>query len=213
MRNIFKNNNRLATWKMRHKSSGGFTILETLVAIAILVLAITGPISLVASSIRSSGYARDSITAYYLAQEAVEFIRNTRDINSLNEGLTPTDWLDGVASGDNTVGHFDCLNDYGAKTNICSLNHNGSYLLTQCDPSGCAPLTFLGTIGTVPYGSSSGQESAFTRDIWLERVPEGAGVPSAERQVIINVHVKWKTGAVENEFLLREYLTNWKSEL
>lgn len=200
------------------KDSRGFTILETLIAITVLVFAITGPLSLVAGSIRSSGYARDSITAFYLAQEAVEYIRNMRDINALNENLTSANWLDNIESGTGAGGPYVCMNDYGSEISKCSLqNSTGVYSLYQCDaitiPAGdCLPLPFSGALGTIPYGGGSIEESEFTRNIWLERVPDGQGGSSAEHQVIVNVLIKWRTGSVDNEFLLREYLTNWKSE-
>ena len=56
--------------------SRGFTLLETLVSIAILALVIVGPLSVISSS---SGYARqtkDIITATYLAEEGLELVGN-----------------------------------------------------------------------------------------------------------------------------------------
>lgn len=192
----------------------GFTILETLIAITVLVFAITGPLSLVAGSIRTSGYARDSITAFYLAQEAIEYIRNTRDINALNDGLTAADWLRNIESGTNPNGTFTCINDYGSENSKCSLLNGGFYALYDCDPSGCVALSFTGAIGTIPYGgiAIASADSQFNREIWLERVPDGLGASSADQQVIVNVRIKWRTGTVDNDFLLREYLTNWKAE-
>ncbi len=205
--------------KQLHSKKGGvkkgFTILETLIAITVLVFAITGPLSLVAGSIRTSGYSRDSITAFYLAQEAIEYIRNTRDINALNDGLTAANWLDNIQTGSNVGGSFTCINNYGSEANKCSLRNNGGvYVIYQCGSADCVPLLFSGDVGSIPYGSDqpSLDDSSFTRNIWLERVPDGLGGSSADQQVIVNVLIKWRTGSVNNEFLLREYLTNWKSE-
>jgi len=50
----------------------GFTIIEALVAIVILLIAILGPLALLSSAIRESGYAKDQIIASFLAQEGVE---------------------------------------------------------------------------------------------------------------------------------------------
>jgi prepilin-type N-terminal cleavage/methylation domain-containing protein len=79
----------------------GFTLIETLIAIAVLSLAVTGPMTIAQKSLSSAMYARDQITAYYLAQDAIEYVRNVRDSNRLhrNNGNPATDWLTGGANG------------------------------------------------------------------------------------------------------------------
>jgi prepilin-type N-terminal cleavage/methylation domain-containing protein len=58
------------------RTSSGFTLIETLVAIFILVLATTGPLSFAQSGLRASFVARDQVVAFYLAQDAIETIKN-----------------------------------------------------------------------------------------------------------------------------------------
>jgi len=70
----------------------GFTLIETLVAIIILTVAIAGPLTIASKSLSSALLARDQITAFFLAQEGVELVRNTRDTNS----LTGNPWLSGI---------------------------------------------------------------------------------------------------------------------
>lgn len=75
-------------------SAKGFTLVEAMVAISILSLAVTGPMIIAQKGIGAAIYARDQITAFYLAQEAVEYIRNVRDTNRINNiswltSLTP----------------------------------------------------------------------------------------------------------------------------
>lgn len=60
----------------------GFTLVEVLVAIFILVIAVTGPMSAAQNSLRASFIARDQVVAYYLAQDAIEFLKNVRDYES-----------------------------------------------------------------------------------------------------------------------------------
>src|SRR4051812_13810349 len=50
-----------------------FTLVESMVAISILALAVTGPMIIAQKGIGSAIYAKDQITAFYLAQEAVEY--------------------------------------------------------------------------------------------------------------------------------------------
>ena len=79
------------------RSNGGFTIIETLVAVSILVLAVTGPLSLAAKGLAYSQYAKDEITAFYLANEALDTVRNIRDSNLRSN----KEWLElpGTSSG------------------------------------------------------------------------------------------------------------------
>ena len=62
----------------------GFTLIETLIAITILTLAIAGPMVTASRSIVAAQTARDQLTASYLAQEGIEYVRAMRD----NEYLT-----------------------------------------------------------------------------------------------------------------------------
>lgn len=57
----------------------GFSLVETLVAITILLIVITGPLTLVSSSARSTNFANDQVMAYFLAQEGLELAQAARD--------------------------------------------------------------------------------------------------------------------------------------
>src|SRR4051812_12452334 len=76
----------------------GFTLVETLVAILILTIAITGPYTLVQGVLRSSYIARDELVASALAQEAMEYVRYIRDSNYIYtaHGGTGRGWLYGL---------------------------------------------------------------------------------------------------------------------
>ncbi|MEI6553492.1 MAG: hypothetical protein WCO09_02890, partial [bacterium] len=78
--------------------AGGLTMVETLVAISILTIAVIGPLGIIAQALHTSYYSRDQITAYYLAQEAIENVRNLRD----NRGLEITN-LYNISNQDDTI--------------------------------------------------------------------------------------------------------------
>ena len=61
------------------KKNSGFTLIETLVAISLLSVSIVAPMALASQSLAAAYYARDQITAYHLAQEAIEAMRSIRD--------------------------------------------------------------------------------------------------------------------------------------
>ena len=60
----------------------GFTIVETLVAITILLVGVLGPLSIAANGIADGMFAKNQLTANYLAQEAIEMVINKRDSNA-----------------------------------------------------------------------------------------------------------------------------------
>ena len=57
------------------KKTGGLTLIETLVAITILLAGVVLPMSVYSNSITNAQYAGDKLTAYYLAEDAIEFIK------------------------------------------------------------------------------------------------------------------------------------------
>src|SRR3989338_6292235 len=81
------------------KNNLGFTLVETLVAISILSISITATFTAVQNGIQNSTIAKDQTTAFYLAQEAMEFIKNKRDENALNSiSGGPNQWLTGMSN-------------------------------------------------------------------------------------------------------------------
>lgn len=73
-------------------SPRGFTLVETLVAISILLVAVVGPISLIGDALQKLYYARDEMIAINLAQEGIEIVRYARDSNMLSNSSKP--WKD-----------------------------------------------------------------------------------------------------------------------
>ncbi len=71
----------------------GFTIIETLVAITILMIAIVGPLTIAHKGLQAANQARDQIVASYLAQDAIEYVRNVKE-NNIRAGRY---WLTGFA--------------------------------------------------------------------------------------------------------------------
>jgi len=71
------------------KINRGFTLIETLVSVLLLAMALSAVFTLMGSTVFASRYAKNEITASYLAQEAIDFIRNDRD----SLGFQQNDWV------------------------------------------------------------------------------------------------------------------------
>ncbi len=147
------------------KYSKGFTLVESLVAVGILSLSIAATFTAVQAGLKTSIAAKDQITAFYLAQEALEYVKNVRDENALHTlNGTATNWLSGLSS----VAGDPC---YFGK--ICRVDVSQTPSAVEC----------TGGTGTCPnlnrdsasglYGYSSGgtwSATNFNREIQLTSV-------------------------------------------
>ncbi len=203
----------------------GFTILETLVAITIILLAITGPLDIIAHSLKASYYSRDEVTAFYLAQEAIEYARNQRDNNELDPNATVSGWLKGVTGNADGA---ECLNDAGtAATHRCVLvqDSSGNYTYQTCLGSSCLSdnntYAMKKFINTGVYGASSGssgdlEDTNFTREIYFTKVVDGSVVGAdatgqTRNEIVATVNVYWTNNfGSDNKFTLSSHLFNWK---
>lgn len=73
---------------MRTKKNRGFTLIEVLVAVMLLVTIIFWPISIIAELLLFNAVTEQTIKAHFLAQGAIEYVRADRDKAFLTPGST-----------------------------------------------------------------------------------------------------------------------------
>lgn len=101
----FKTNNR------------GFSILESMVAITILLIAVVGPLSTIGNSLAQIYIARDQMVAINLAQEGIEAVRQIRDSNMITGWNGETkDWFEGIYT--DTPRNFYTLDVYANNPSV-----------------------------------------------------------------------------------------------
>lgn len=178
-------------------SERAFTLVESMVAISILSLAVTGPLLIAQKGLGSAIYARDQITAFYLAQEAVEYVRNVRDSNRITDSA---DWLAHLSE---CRGGKSCVIDAG----YSSFDHVDA--VTECPPEGC-PRLFLDTVKGI-YGycgaSCSGwRTTPFTRTVAIDDSID------PDKEAAINVTIAWSTNLFQplRTFTVKEYIFNFR---
>lgn len=154
----------------------GFTLVETLVAISILLVAIMGPMTIAARGLQSAFYAREQITAFSLAQEGVELIRAIRDQNAL-EGES---WLADISAVCVGSGAWCGLDARGSTVRSCGSDS------CQLNDAGA----MLGSRGFYTYAGST--LSQFTRRIRVNPLSGG-------REAEITVEVSWQSGLFAGE--------------
>ncbi len=175
--------------KLRDKK-GGFTLLETLVALSILTFAVVGPLTLASYSISSASLSQNQLTAFYLAQEALEYVKNHRDTNV----LTGVDWLRDLAPVGS--GNSKCRKFEGCRVDI---PYN---TINECPNGGvCPKMRYSSDTGFYHQNTSFGVESPFTRAVKL------ANVSTYEEK--ISVTISWTERFGVKSFTLEENIFNW----
>ena len=167
--------------KISVKSGKGFTLIETFVATSVLLVSLVGPLSIAAQSLRSAYYARDQVTAFYLAQEAIEYVRAKRDQNYIAGGS----WLTGLDACTNAVCTIDFKNFTHA---VCGGGVCSQLLLSPTDQI---------------FITQTGKASFFNRSLTI--IP----VAGTTDEVTLQVTVSWVSAGISRSFLLKENIFNW----
>lgn len=172
-----------------HDPKKGFTLVETLVAIMVLVVAIVGPLYAVHRSITTSYTARDTLIASALAQEGMEFVRAARDSNYL---VGSSDWLQGLSTC--MVTGAEGPSDYGCGPDV------PSGALQACTSSGCTPLVLDTSYRYRQTGT--GTATRFSRKVTIKNV--------SATEVVVSVRVSWSTLRIPYSVTVTEHLYNWQ---
>jgi hypothetical protein len=130
--------------------------------------------------------SRDQITAFYLAQEANEYIRNTRDTNTLSETNEWNAYL------------TDCL------ATTCTVDTSKTPEEGGLEPcvGECKHLRYDATSNQ--YGYTPVLESQFKRYITLEQ--PGANI----NELRVTTNVEWKAGVRERAIVVESLIFNWE---
>lgn len=164
----------------KSKFNTGFTLVETLVAIMILMASVVLPMSIYSNSITSARSSGSQVTAYYLAQDAMEFIKYKVATN-LNKGDA---WFDGgLPNCDSGLCTIDSVNN-----NICSVG---------CDS------TLLIDSSTGLYAHNTGSPSVFSRTVKFSDDPN-------EKGGLVEVVVSWDSGGSTRKVVVKEYMFKWR---
>lgn len=196
---------RLQLIKFKKQSKNGFSLVETLVAIFILALAISAAMTVAQNSLQASFYARDRIAAFFLAQEAIELVKNKRDVNGLSGEL----WLKDIADWGNYGGpcgiSSDCgvdVENYLAPTPCVSIEN---CLLAKEQNSRRVMHCPKGAIGD-ECGEATGWDgnfspTIFSRKINMEKI--------SANEARVTVTVEWTRGLGSRKLEVSEHIFNW----
>ena len=166
----------------RSPSQTGFSLIEVLVAISLLLIALVGPMTFFARNSQSTEVANDRAIATFLAQEGAELIQKVRDDRMLEYFLDPE--ADGWAQfrDDITV----CMN--GTPCGV-SIDESGVVNVIDCPSDSDCGLWYNAEADRSGFShNGAGTETQFIRTVELES-PSGAN----DREVEVISRVQWES--------------------
>jgi prepilin-type N-terminal cleavage/methylation domain-containing protein len=213
--------------KKESTANHGFTLIETMVAIAILLLAVAGPLVVASRAMIAAEIAQDQLTASNLAQEGIEYVRMMRDdeyLAAYQAGGTNVS----ITAWNNFLNNYDPSSNpasvEGCRNTACTLDLSATggmgtgsgYSLMPCDirkAGSCAPL-YLAPTG-VYNESQTGTPTPFTRTIEvIDTLAPGItpgnpyGNPYPDKRVVSTV--SWLFQGVSYSVTVTDQLTPWQ---
>jgi len=185
----------------------GFTLIESLVAITILSLSVAGPLVTASRALVAAETARDQLTASYLAQEGIEYVRAMRDNEYLaayqagGENVSSAAWAS-FTTGTSAGSITQC------KSSSCTLDptrimgSGSGFSLQPCSGAACTPLYLVNGMYTGQSNIVGAAQTPFTRTI---RVTD---VSATEERVVSTV--SWSFHEMPYMVTITDHLTPWQ---
>lgn len=193
----------------------GFTLVETLVAIAIIMVAITGPFVVTENSINATTVAHDKSIATFLAQEGIEYIHAIRDKVYISECLSGS----GTNCDNDKWWSIFTTNSSGFGSNVlkcdttsCSLDITeskytstslASSALTTCkSKSSCGKLYLTPSYAYTTSSSAVNTPTIFSRKITVTKINNNL--------IKISVTIVWREQSSNYSITTTDTLTSWE---
>jgi prepilin-type N-terminal cleavage/methylation domain-containing protein len=178
-----------------HTTQSGFSLIETLVAISILLIVMIGPMTISSSAARSTSFSSEQVTAFFLAQEGAELSQKIRDDLLLTyfAGANPDPWADFTTTN---ATYQNCYNaSRGCGLTIDTVQ-TGTVSITKCGRSQTACALYLDTTTSnlrsrFTHTAGTNKETPFTRKIYFTSV-------NANEVKVIS-RVTWRSGNLRQE--------------
>lgn len=179
-------------------------LLETIIAIAVIVTGLVSVISLTISNLNTQRGAAMRYQAVNLAREGIELVRSMRDTN----WLAGQDAWEGITRGENLVLQFDPMQNsvqlVGATLNSSDIHRCSAgevYVQNKFDCSD--PTPFSRTLSVTAHGCLEVLESDICDEINVTD-------PAAPVALEVSSTVEWQQGGQRRSVELNEFLYDWR---
>jgi len=203
---------------MINNMNRGFTLVETLGAILLLSIALAGPMVIAEKGLQAALISKDQDAAFYLAQDAVEYIRFARDTNCLAyaaanpsapacAGTSAGQWRVGNGNAAQTVNLGPCVGTASAPA-ACTVDELDGTAPTTCAGGVCPVINY--DSGKNIYTYLTGTASIFTRTITVTSpVCNSGNTVCNNDEAALTVTVNWKDPQ-PHSVTVKEELLDWQ---
>lgn len=187
-------------------SMRGFTLIETMVAIAILTIAVAGPLYVADRVEVAAETSRDQLIANYLAQEGIEYVRAMRDhefISAYRADPTTANaagWS-GFVSGSDAGSITSCSATTCTLDPTRSMGTGSGFALAPCSGASCTPLYLSNGVYT-EQSPPAAVLTPFTRTIQVVTI-------SASDVRVVST-VSWSFHSSPYMVSVTDHLTPWQ---
>ncbi|HOK20877.1 MAG TPA: prepilin-type N-terminal cleavage/methylation domain-containing protein [Candidatus Paceibacterota bacterium] len=166
----------------RAKNNKGFSLVEVMVSIGVILVGFTGALTLINRSIAFHDLAYSRLTASYLAQEGIEIVRNLRDENIIKN----QEW------------------NYGLKSGTYQVQYNSSSLSAYTGEN----LLLDSVSGVYTYDANENtRETRYNRRIEIQVISPDS-LDSSDEIRVISI-VRWSNRGGDFEIRVEDHLFNW----
>jgi len=202
----------------------GFTLIETLVAITILTLAISGPLFTANRAIVAAENARDQLTALYLAQEGVEYVRMMRDNSYLAAYRDESGTDVSIIAWDNFINGLSGSSSVRQcrAPKFCTLDPVQGSISPLASCPGDSQRQQCRTLSLTGCEKKNGKLSCIGKNAYTQQEPSGSVETSyrrtiqiqaasvSETEVKITATVSWEFKGTLYAITITDHLTSWQ---
>lgn len=183
--------------------SRAFTLVETMVAVAIITVAVAGPMVTASRAALAANLSKDQLTASYLAQEGIEYVRMLRDQTYLTDKVDGVSNLSATAWTDFVLGSKD-TSITNCRSSACTFDPavDVGFSLVPCAGDACGPLYLANGIYTQDTTIVGSVKTPFTRTIQV------TDVALSDERVVSTV--SWKYHEQTYSVTITDHLTPWQ---
>lgn len=185
----------------KQENKRGFTLVETLVALFIFSISIMAVMTVFSQGISNTNYAKSKMTAEYLSQEGIEYIRNMRDTYVLYAADKTSAW--GEFTGKLFSQENRCENGCGFDSDESLLNTGQLSFIKDirmfpCDNK-CQNFSYNSATGQFDFSGDA--STTFARTIRVNKIDDN--------NLKITSEVTFSAGSSTGTVSLSEDLSNW----
>ena len=192
------------------RSQLGLSLLETTIALGILMMGILASLTLMLSSFNYIQSSENEIVVVNLAREGLEIVRSVRNNNS-NPPVdqTPVNIFSGAFDNKSYVLDSSVNTTLGTSNLVANVDAGN---ISQCNSGANTSCNlYLTPSGRYTHNSSDNEPTAFSRLVTISPFVDSTGTNHLYEKIITST-VSWESKGRVRTFSLETRLTDWQTE-